>query len=86
MSAASRDLIGAVHWCPTGDPMDGKPGEVLRLLATDGMPHGYGYAPGWAMAFGTEAGLVSLLPGQWIARYADGTVSVSDCDPREDQP
>lgn len=72
----------AVQWAPSGNPLDGIPAEVVRLLAADdGRTFGYGYGPGRAMIFRHEHGEVPLLPGQWIARDQDGTFTVTDDDP-----
>lgn len=73
----------AVQWAPSGDALSGKPGEVMRLLASeDGTTYGYGYGPGWSMIFGHEHGDVAVLPGQWVVRHDDGTVTVEDVEPR----
>lgn len=75
----------AVQWAPSGDALSGKPGEVMRLLASeDGTTYGYGYGPGWSMIFGHEHGDVAVLPGQWVVRHDDGTVTVEDVEPRPD--
>lgn len=66
----------AVHWCPSGRPLDGVPGEVTVLLATGRTTHGYGYGPGWSMIFGYPRGEVQVEPGQWVVRHHDGTVTV----------
>lgn len=75
-------VSAAVQWAPSGNPLDGIPAEVVRLLAADdGRTFGYGYGPGRSMIFRHEHGEVSLLPGQWIARNQDSTFTVTDTDP-----
>lgn len=66
------------------NPLDVVPSEVTRLLATeDGRTFGYGYGPGWSLMFGSENGDVTVLPGQWVIRHDDGTVTVQDNEPAD---
>jgi hypothetical protein len=75
-------VSAAVQWAPSGNPLDGTPAEVVRLLAADdGRTFGYGYGPGRSMIFRHEHGEVSLLPRQWIARNQDSAFTVTDTDP-----
>lgn len=80
---ADSPVTAAVQWAPSGNTLDGRPGEILRLLASpDGTTHGYGGGPGASMAFGTRAGGdIHVLPGQWVTVREDGSVTVDATDP-----
>lgn len=68
----------AVQWCPSGNPLDGVPSEIVRLLAReDGYTYGYGYGPGWSMMFGSEQGDITVLPRQWVIRHEHGSIEVA---------
>lgn len=69
-----------VQWASNGNLLDGKPGDVLRLLASaDGVTFGYGGGPGASMVFGTESGSdITVYPGQWVTRHPDGSITVTD--------
>lgn len=78
---AIEDLrpLEALQWAPSGNGLDGVPGEAMAFLATaEGKTHGYGYGPGWAMDFGSQQGQIRVLPTQWLVRLSDGTVVVED--------
>lgn len=77
-------VIDSVQWAPSGNALDGVPGTVMRLLASeDGRTFGYGYGPGWSVIFGSEQGDIKLEPGQWVARLADGSITVTNHDPNQ---
>lgn len=72
----------SVQWAPTGNLIDGVPSTILRLLATGATTYGYGGGPGSTMMFGTSSGAdITVEPTQWVTRYPDGTVSVTDTQP-----
>jgi len=83
---AIEDLkpLEAIQWAPSGNGLDGRPGEVMAFLATDeGRTHGYGYGPGWAMDFGSQQGQIRVLPTQWIVRLSNGVLVVEDERPED---
>jgi hypothetical protein len=69
-----------VQWAPDGI-LNAVPGEVQSLLAEDGKTFGYAPDDGWSFTFYHPSGDVTVQPGQWVTRYDDGTITVSD-DPR----
>lgn len=72
----------SIQWAPSGAPLDGVPGPIVRLLAReDGYTYGYGYGPGWSMVFGSEMGDITIYPGQWVTRYPDGRIAVTEDAP-----
>lgn len=75
--------VNAVQWCPSGNPGDGVPSEIVRLLArADGKTYGYGHGPGWSTVFGSEQGDITVLPGQWVIRHDDGRIEVTGTAPQ----
>lgn len=75
---AIEDLkpLEALQWAPSGNGLDGRPGEVLTFLASnDGTTHGYGYGPGNSIDFGSEQGDVRVRPTQWIVRLVNENLS-----------
>lgn len=70
----------ALQWCPSGHPLAGRPGEVLRFLSEGGKHFGYGYGPGWSMIFGSAQGDIKVEPGQWIVKHR-GRIEVVDHKP-----
>lgn len=70
-----------VQWAPSGNPLDGVPGEMLRHLATNGMTHGYGYGDGWSIVFYSDQGGITINTRQWVTRYPDGRITVTDENP-----
>lgn len=59
------------------NPLEGRPGEVMRLLASeDGKTFGYGYGEGWSIVFGSEQGDIVVHPGSWITKHPDGSITV----------
>jgi hypothetical protein len=46
-SSVGSDVVAvkAIPWAPSGNFLDGVPGPMLRLLADDGVTHGYGGGP-----------------------------------------
>lgn len=76
---AIEDLrpIEALQWAPSGNGLDGKPGEVLIFLASnDGTTHGYGYGQGNSIDFGSEQGPINVKPAQWIVRLVNENLSM----------
>lgn len=75
------------QWAPDG-LLNAIPGPILRLLAVDGQTFGYAPTDGWAFAFGyLHEGKevdIEVLPGQWVTRYPDNRVAVTDQRPTED--
>lgn len=70
-----------IQWAPTGNTLDGAPGPILQLLATNNTTHGYAPGPDQSMTFGTEHGDIDLRPTQWVTRHPDGTITVTDTKP-----
>lgn len=85
MSDRLEASVQAVQWCPDGQPLNGRPGQVMRLLAEGGKTFGYGYGPGWSMMFGTAHGDITVQPGQWVIRHHDGTITVQNDPPEGDR-
>ncbi len=81
-STTHRPHAVTLQWCPTGRPLEGQPGPVMLLLANaDGTTYGYGYGPGRSMSFGHAGGDIDVEPRQWITRYADDHIEVTDHRP-----
>jgi len=62
--------------------LNGVPGQIQRLLAVDGQTFGYAPSEGWSVTFGYlcrgERVEIVVQPGQWVTRYPDDTVTVTD--------
>jgi hypothetical protein len=70
--------VAQTYQFPT-NAMEVRPGIISQLLAKDGKTFGYGYGPGWSLMFGLDArNDVTVYPGQWVTRYADDRVTVTD--------
>jgi len=61
-------------------------GPVVALLAEiDGRTYGFGWGPGSSVMFGSARGDVTVNSGQWVTRYPDGTITVTDERPEDAQ-
>lgn len=76
-----RTIERTEQWAPEGI-LSGRPGIIMDLLSEDGKTFGYGPGPGWSFMFGTKSEKwIAVEPGQWVTRYSDGTVTVTDDKP-----
>lgn len=75
-------MTAVVDAVKCGDGYSFVPSVAQKFFATDGVVRGYGYGAGPAIIFDTPKGAVSVNPGQWIGRTADGDFVVSDDDLR----
>jgi hypothetical protein len=79
-----EEAMKSVQWAPDGNAGNGIPSEIVRLLATeDGKTFGYGYGPGVSMVFGSERGSITVNAKQWVTRFSDGEIVVTDFQPHE---
>lgn len=77
--AAPAPVIDAEQWGRPGDHTMCIPSRIARLLAdADGTTYGYGHGPGSSTIFGSAQGDVTIQIGQWVARHADGSITVQD--------
>ena len=72
--------VRAVQWAPSGNALEGKVSQILRLLADGDRSFGYGYGTGWSVVFGHLGGDITVLPTQWVLRYPDGRIEVRNAD------
>jgi hypothetical protein len=76
--------VNAVQWAPSGVALDGVPATMMRLLASrEGKTYGYGYGTGWGIVFAHAQGEVEVLPTQWVTRWEDDSITVTDEKPSE---
>lgn len=76
--------VETLQWAPSGNGLEGKPGEVMYFLASeDGTTRGYGYGPRWSIVFYSEQGEIKLEAGQWLIRLSSGLVVVEDERPAD---
>lgn len=79
----ASDVIAAVQWAPSGNALEGIPGQVMRLLATpEGKTFGYGYGSGVTIIFGSENGDVEVNPKDWVVKHRDRSITVQDYEPQ----
>lgn len=74
-------MMKSIQWAPRGGN-GGIPSEISDLLASaDGKTRGYGHGPGASTMFGSELGDITVYPGQWVTKYANGDITVTDRKP-----
>lgn len=73
-------LLQTIQWCPSGNVMESIPDPIMLMLADEhGRTCGHGYGASGETVFGTAAGaIITVHPTQWVNRYDDGSVTVTD--------
>lgn len=77
MALEELRAVEAYQWCPSGNPLEVRPGVASVFIAgAEGPPQGYGYGDGWSILFGSSQGEIPLEPESWIVRLSNGVISV----------